>query len=165
MSIEETQAVEKVRAAVRTTKAAAETAVNTAVNTAQEQLSRATDTGMKTADDLASFGKSNVEAFVQAGSILFHGMEELSRSMFGITQAHVETSLSVAKSLLAAKTLTEFTDLQNAYSKTAFDNAVSDATKISEIALKITNEAIEPIAQRVTATIEQISKPVFSATA
>jgi phasin family protein len=158
MTIEETKTTEKVRAAARTTKAA----VETVVDTTKDQLSRAAETQFKAVDDVAAFGKSNAEALIQAGSILFHGMEELTRSMFGMTQSHVETSLSVAKSLLSAKTLTEFTDLQNAFSKTAFDNAVSDATKISEMALKITNQAIEPISQRVTATLEQIAKPVFA---
>jgi phasin family protein len=157
MSIEETKTAEKIRAPAR-----AKATVETVVDTTKEQFARAAESQFKTADDVAAFGKSNVEAFIQAGSIFFHGMEELTRSMFGMTQTHVETSLGVAKSLIAAKTLTEFTDLQNAFSKTAFDNAVSDATKISELALKITNEAIEPITQRVTATMEHISKPVFA---
>lgn len=143
---------------VRATKVAAATVVDTA----QDQFAKAAETQFKAADEVAAFGKSNVDAFFQAGAIFFHGMEELTRGMVGLTQAQVETSLSMAKSLIAAKTLTEFTDLQNAYSKTAFDNAVSDATKISEMALKITNEAIEPITQRVTATMEHISKPVFA---
>ncbi len=158
MTIEETQVTDQVWASARTTKAAAETVADTA----KEHFARAAETQFKAADEVAAFGKSNVEALIQAGSVFFHGMEELTRSMFGMTQSHVETSLSAAKSLIAAKTLTEFTDLQNAFSKTAFDNAVSDATKISELAIKITNEAIEPISQRVTATFEHISKPVFA---
>ena len=42
-------------------------------------------------------------------------------------------------------------------------NAVAEATHLSELAIKITNEAIEPLSARVTATIEQMSKPVFAA--
>ena len=70
--------------------------------------------------------------------------------------------MSTAKSLIAAKTVTELTDLQNAYAKSTFDHAVAEATHLSELAIKITNEAIEPLSARVTATIEQISKPVFA---
>jgi phasin family protein len=158
MTIEEAKLTEKVKTAARATKAAAETTVDTA----KDQFARAAETQFKAADEAAALGKSNAEAFIQAGSIFFHGMEELTRSVFGMTQFQVETSLSAAKSLIAAKTLTEFTDLQNAYSKTVFDNAMADATKISELALKITNQAIEPISQRVTATFEHIAKPVFT---
>jgi phasin family protein len=69
----------------------------------------------------------------------------------------------LAKSLIAAKTVAELTDLQNAYAKSTFDHVVSEATHLSELAIKITSEAIEPLNARVTATIEQISKPVFTA--
>jgi phasin family protein len=143
---------------VRATKVAAATVVDTA----QDQFAKAAETQFKAADEVAAFGKSNVDAFFQAGAIFFHGMEELTRGMVGLTQAQVETSLSMAKSLIAAKTLTEFTDLQNAYTKSTFDSAVSEATKLSELAIKVTNEALEPISARVMATFEHISKPVFT---
>ncbi len=86
-------------------------------------------------------------------------MEELTRSLMGITQSQVETSLSTAKALISAKTLTEFTTLQNAYAKSAFDNVVTEATQLSEIAIRVANEAIEPLTARVTAAIEHASKP------
>jgi len=132
------------------------------VETTQDQFAKAAETQFKAADEFAAFGKSNVEAFIQAGTIFFHGFEEIARTFVGITQAQVEASMTTAKSLIAAKTVTELTDLQNAYAKSTFDAAVSEATHLSELAIKITNEAIEPLSARVTATIEQISKPVFS---
>ena len=44
--------------------------------------------------------------------------------------------MTAAKAFLSAKTLTEFTDLQNAYSKTAFDKAMAEATHLSELAIR-----------------------------
>ena len=143
---------------VRTPKATAASVVDTA----KDQFAKAAETHFKAADEVAAFGKSNVEAFFQAGSVFFHGLEELSRSMVGLTQAQVESSLSAAKTLISAKTLTEFTDLQNAYTKAAFDSAVSEATKFSELAIKITNDTLEPLNARVLATFEHISKPVLT---
>jgi phasin family protein len=131
------------------------------IETTQEQFAKAAETQLKAADEMAAFGKSNVEAFIQAGTIFFQGFEQIARTIVGITQAQVESSMTVAKSLIAAKTVTELTDLQNAYAKSTFDHAVSEATHLSELAIKITNEAIEPLSARVTATIEHISKPVF----
>ncbi len=133
------------------------------IETTQDQFAKAAETQLKAPDEIAAFGKSNVEAFIQAGTIFFHGFEEIARTMVGITQAQVEASMSTAKSLIAAKTVVELTDLQNAYAKSTFDHAVSEATHLSELAIKITNEAIEPLSARVTATIEQMSKPVFAA--
>ena len=132
----------------------------TVVKTAKDKFAKVTETQFKAADDVAAYSKSNVDALIQAGSIFFRGMEELTRSMVGLTQSQVETNMSTAKALLAAKTLSEFTDLQNAYTKTAFDTAVTETTKLSELAVRITNEAIEPLNARMTATIEQMAKPL-----
>jgi phasin family protein len=134
----------------------------TVVEAAKEQFAKATETHFKAADEVAALGKSNAEAFIQAGSIFFHGFEELSRSFVGLTQAQVEAGMSAAKAMIGAKTLTELTDLQTSYSKSAFDHVVSDATHISELAIKIANDAVEPISARLTATMEQITKPAFA---
>jgi phasin family protein len=132
------------------------------IETTQDQFAKAAETQFKAADEVAAFGKSNVEAFIQAGTIFFHGFEELARTVVGLTTAHVESSMTAAKALITCKTLTEVTDLHNAYTKSTFDHAMTEATHLSELAIKIANEAIEPISARVTATIEQVSKPVFA---
>ncbi len=159
MTTEDIKTTEKVRANTR----AAKVVVENAVDTAKDHFAKAAETQFKAADEVAAFGKSNVEAFIKAGSIFFHGVEELTRSMVGLTQYNVESGMTAAKALITAKTLTEFTDLQNAFAKTTFDKAVSETTHLSELAIRITTDAIEPISARVTATIEQISKqPTFA---
>ena len=159
MSTHESKTAAKARATASTAKAAAATVIDTA----KDQIARVAEQHFKAADDVAAYGKSNVDALIQAGSIFFRGMEELTKSVVGLTQSHVETSMTAAKAFLSAKTLTELTDLQNAYAKTAFDSAVSEATRLSELAIRITNEAIEPLNARVTATMEHLGKPMMAA--
>jgi phasin family protein len=156
---EEIKTQEKVRATARATKA---TAIG-AVDSTKDHFAKAAETQFKVADEVAAFNKSNIDAFVKSGSIFFKGIEELTRGMVGLTQAQVENGMIAAKALITAKTLTEFSDLQNAYAKTAFDAAISEATQLSELAIRITTDAIEPIGARVNATIEQMSKqPAFA---
>jgi phasin family protein len=145
----------KANSTARNSKASA-----AAVETAKDQFARAAETQFKAADDVAAFGKSNIEAFLQAGSIFFNGVEEITRTVVGLSQAQLETGINAAKAFVSVKSLTEVTDLQNAYTKTAFDNAVSEATRLSEIAVRVSNDTLQPLSARVTATIEQISKPV-----
>lgn len=159
MSIDEGKPAEKTRAPARSTKAAAVTVVDTA----KDNFAKAAETQLKAADDMAAFSKATMDAFIQSGSILFHGLEELTRSIVGATQSQVESGMTAAKSLISAKTLTEFTDLQNAYAKSAFDSVLSEATKLSELALKVTTDAVEPLNARVSAAIEQLSKPILAA--
>ncbi len=122
MTTEKSKTTEKVRVATISV-----------VDSAKDQFTKAAESQLKTADEVAAFGKSNVEAFIQAGSIFFHGFEELTRSFVGIAQSQVETGMSAAKAMIGAKTLTELTDMQNSFTKTAFDAAVSEATHISEL--------------------------------
>ena len=142
----------------KTTKASAASVVDVA----KDQFAKAAETQFKAADEVAAFGKSNMDAFVQAGTIFFHGFEELAKTFVGLTQAQVEIRYDHGEGLDQCQDLTEFTDLQNAYTKSTFDHVVSEATHISELAIKITNEAIEPISARVTATIEHMAKPAFA---
>jgi phasin family protein len=149
-------------AAIAQTAPAAIAQVATTVETSKDQVKKMTETQFKAADEMAAFGKANIEAFLHAGSVFFHGVEQLTRSMVGISQAHMESGLSTAKALISAKTLTEFTELQNAYAKSSFDSALSEATQLSEIAIRMTNEALEPLSARISATIEHVSKPTFA---
>lgn len=159
MSTVQTKPAEKARAAARTTKVA--TAMT--VDTGQDRIASVTFHQFKAADDVAAIGKSNVDALIQAGTSFYRGWEELTLSLVGLTQSQVEASMSAAKALLGAKTLAEFTDLQNAYTKTTFDNAVSEASRLSELAIRITSETVEPLSARMTATIEHLSKPALAA--
>ena len=118
---------------------------------------------LKTVEDIAALGKSNVDALIQAGATAMHGWEELTRSFVGLTQSQVEAGMTAAKALLGARTLAEFSDLQKTYSRTAFDNAVSEASRLSEIGIRIASETIEPLSARMTATIEHLSKPAIAA--
>jgi phasin family protein len=144
------------------TKIAAKALPAPSVDTAKEQFAKAAETHFKAADEAAAFGKSNIEAFIQAGSVFFQGFEELTRSFVGLTQAQVEAGMSAAKAMIGARTLTELTDLQSSYGKSAFDHAVCDATHISELAIKVANDTMEPLSARLTATMEHISKPPFA---
>ena len=72
----------------------------------------------------------------------------------------MEASAQAAKALLAARTLREAVDVQTDFAKSSFDKLVAESTKLSEISVKVANEAAEPISARVNAAIEKILKPV-----
>ena len=117
-------------------------------------------TAFKTYEDLSKFSKENVEAYVAAGTTVFKGFETISRAWANFAQETFDASAQVAKQLLTAKTLREAVDVQTDFAKTTFDKLVSEGTKVSEISVKVTNEAAEPINARFNATIEKFLKPV-----
>ena len=159
MGADDTKPAEKVRATTRTARIASATVVEQA----KARLESVSETQIKAADEFAAIGKSNVEAIIQAGTSLFRGAEELTRGLVGLSQSQFEAGISAAKAMLGAKTLSELAELQNQYSKSAFDQVVAESTRLSELAVKVTNEALEPIQARLNATVEQFTKPLVAA--
>jgi phasin family protein len=126
----------------------------------KEQVEKASATAFKTYEDMSKFSKENMDAYVAAATTVAKGFESMGKAWVNFTQETMEAGAQVAKSLLAAKTLREAVDVQTDFAKTTFDKMVSESTKLSEISVKVANEAAEPISARVNAAIEKLLKPV-----
>ena len=88
------------------------------------------------------------------------GFETLGKTWMSFTQETMESGAQVAKALLGAKTLREAVDLQTDFAKTSFDKFVGESTKLSEMSVKVANEAFEPINARLNVAVEKLMKPV-----
>lgn len=111
-------------------------------------------------DEFATFGKQNVDALLQSGTVVAKGVEELSRAMFGFAQATLEAGAATSKAMLGVRTLGEFVALQNEYARTSLDSVLNESVKLSELTVKVANGALEPIGARVGAAIETFTKPL-----
>lgn len=126
----------------------------------KEHMDKASDTFFKSFDDMAVFNKGNVDAVVKSSTIVARGAEELSRHVMTLFQSNLEQSVATARAAMGCTTLKQVVDLQSDLAKTAFDKAVSESSKISELSMKVANEAIEPIQARVSLAVEKFIKPV-----
>jgi len=111
-------------------------------------------------EDLQELSKDNVDAVVKASKILSKGMEDLTRAWFNLAQASVEQSVAVSQAMLKAKSLKEVGELQNDLAKKSFDQFVAEGTKLSELSIKVANDAAEPLTARVNDVVAK-----FGATA
>jgi|GEM_PF-1104914 len=111
-------------------------------------------------EDLNGFGKENVDAIVKSTTLLTKGLEELTQVLFKMSQESLETTMAAAKSAMACTTLRQIIDFQNDLAKTSFDKLLAEGTKVSEMSLKVANDALEPIQARVNVAIEKMVKPV-----
>ena len=51
----------------------------------------------------------------------------------------------------------DLVDLQSSFAKKSFDSAVAESTKVSEISVKVANEAFQPISAQINATIGKLT--------
>jgi phasin family protein len=129
----------------------------------REQLEKASVTMFKSYEDLSKFQKDNYDAYVAASQIFAKGAENIGKAWMAFTQESLETVAQTAKALLGAKTLREAVDLQSDWAKSSFDKVVAEGTKISEMSVKVANEAYAPINARVNVAVEKMMKPVAAA--
>jgi len=126
----------------------------------KEQFEKAGANAFKSYEDFSKFSKENLDAYVVAATTVAKGAETVGKAWLNFTQETMEAGAQVAKSLLAAKTLREAVDVQTDFAKTTFDKLVAEGAKVSEISVKVANEAVEPINARVNAALEKLLKPV-----
>jgi phasin family protein len=146
---------------VKASSEAAAKGYDKAVAISKEQVEaavKAQTAAYKGYEDVLSFGKDNVEAFVKAGNILAKGLQDISKAVVGLTQASIEEQVAASKALLSTKTLKEFIDLQTDLTKAGVDKLVAESTRLTEQSVKLVEDALAPIGDRVNATVDKLVK-------
>lgn len=100
-------------------------------------------------DQYAAAAKANVEACVACGTALTQGLEQLTKAWFGFASTVMEQSVAAAKAVTTAKSLNEVLDVQSDYARNMYDAALAEGNKVSELSLKVANDATAPISARV----------------
>ena len=104
----------------------------------------------KLAEEAVEFNKANVEALVESGKIAAKGIETLGQEGVAFARKSFEDSTAALKGYTAVKSPAEFLKLYAENSKKAFDAAVAQTSKTSELVVKLTNESFAPISNRVS---------------
>ena len=110
-------------------------------------------------EEIAAFGKANIDAMIQANTVFSKGLEAISKEFIALTQAHMESSAAAAKAIFAAKTLKDVVELNAEFHKANFDKLVANSTKLGELGTKVATDAFAPIGARVTSVVEKAAKP------
>lgn len=104
----------------------------------------------KLAEEAVEFNKANVEAIVEAGKIAAKNMETLGQEGVTFARKSFEDTTAALKGYTSVKSPTEFFKLYAENSKKAFDAAVAQTSKTSELVVKMANDSFAPISNRVS---------------
>lgn len=104
----------------------------------------------KLAEEAVEFNKANVEALVESGKIAAKGLETLGQEGVAFARKSFEDTSAAMKGYTAVKSPAEFLKLYAENSKKAFDAAVAQTSKTSELVVKLTNDSFAPISNRVS---------------
>jgi phasin family protein len=150
---------EQIDNVVKASNEAATKQYEQAVSLAKEQVEKTSDAVFKSYDEVTTLNKANIDAVVKASTIATKGVESLSRELMGFAQTRMEAQMELTKQLLGAKTLREFVDAQTDFARQSFDQLMAESAKVTEMTVKVSNEAMEPIQTQTNKSVEKVMKP------
>lgn len=110
----------------------------------------------KAIEEMAEITKGNVEAMVESGKIAAKGVEAMGQDAAEYGRMTFEKASATMKSLAAAKSPTEFFQLQSEMLSGAFDAFAKESAKHSEALIKLAGEVAQPISSRVSVITDKV---------
>lgn len=109
---------------------------------------------MKTAEQFITFGQGNVEALVKSSQIVASGLQDMTKQIAANAQAAMDDTLSTMRALSTVRSVKEALDLQSTFARANFEKAVAQTGQLTEASFKLAEQAIQPLAGRVTLAVE-----------
>ena len=132
--------------------------VETKMQNAAEHIEKANRELSSRVEEATSFTSNNLDAAVQAVNVVAEGIKDVNQTICNSIQQALQTAMSTGKAMMGVKSLRDVMQIQSEYIKTTFDTVMADTTKISEIAVRCSSQAAEPLNARVTEVVEKVSK-------
>jgi len=126
----------------------------TAIKPTHPTLNQGMKSMMKSTEDLVAFSQANFEAFVKSGQIWSAGVQELTKQIATSAKASFDESISTFKAMSTAKSVKEAMELQSSFAKAALEKAMAESNKLTDASIKLTEQALAPITERVTTAVE-----------
>ncbi len=114
----------------------------------------------KAFEDINTAVSNYVSAVTKSTAALWQGIEEISRSVGGLSQENFTRCVSAYTSLASAKSPQEAMNTQAEFVKESFDNAVANSSKVSELSVRVAKDAISPLTQHANETISAVMSKV-----
>ncbi len=99
---------------------------------------------VQNAEELQQLSKENMENAMKTFGMLSKSAQAIAVEVADYTKSSFEQGTAALEKLLGAKTLEQAVEIQQAYLKTAYEGAMAQATKISELYTELAKEAYKP---------------------
>lgn len=110
----------------------------------------------KSIEGAATFNKESLDAFAASGAIAMKSAEEIAAELVAWSRKSMEASVAAARGIAGAKSVNELMERQTDFAKAAFDGMVQQMTRMSELTLTASRQAMEPLNARVAAAAEMV---------
>lgn len=123
-----------------------------------EQLVKSADAMTKAMYEMIGMSRDNIETLIECSNLTAALLKDMSAEVFEANNQAFSDSLELSKDFFSCRTYSDMFDLQNRLVKYAMDTFFNQSLKLSNMVFEYTNEALEPINERVVTTSEKMSK-------
>ena len=113
---------------------------------------------MSTAEEALSIGQGNVDAFVKSGQIWASGLQDLGRHFAQSAQAQIDGTMSTMRAMASVKSVHEAIELQSTLARNAVEKVVLDGGKLTDASMKLAEQTMAPITERMTYVAERFGR-------
>jgi phasin family protein len=124
----------------------------------QERVKNQMDKVVRTAEELVSFGQGNLEAVMKSSQIWLAGVQDLTKQVATSAQEQVDATVSALRALGTVRSPKEALELQTNLARSSFEKAVNETRRLSDSSYKLAEQAVAPIAARVTLAFEKFGR-------
>jgi phasin family protein len=130
--------------------------IEAAIKNGSEAFKNGFEKLTKNYDQLLSYGRDTVEAYMKAANAAGKGVETLQSEMYTFSKQSLEDSIAATKALMGSKSIHEAFELQSDFAKSSFDSYVGQISKLSEIMMSAAKDTFEPLQGRVQAWVDVV---------
>ncbi len=98
--------------------------------------------------EVNAYWQANADALLGFNATLCKGMEDMTRVAVDMYQQTLEQTVAASKAMMEVRTLPQMLDVQSDYARNVYDLALADSAKLSELSMKVANEAVAPLNAR-----------------
>lgn len=120
-----------------------------------ERAKTAIEKSTRMGEEFAALTKGNLEAVAESARVAAKGAESLAQEAAEYGKRNFETATATMKRYSAIKSPAELFQLNSEITKTSFDSAVAEASKLSETFTKLMGEFFQPLSNRYAVAAEK----------
>ena len=129
----------------------------------QEQMENVTKAATKQAEEMAEFSKSGFEAWMKSTNIFMDGATNMFKAFTEYGNSARETQAAAMKELLSCKSLQDVTETSSRMTQKTLEEAMSNATELSEKSIKLCMDSLEPINDQMSKGLQKTAKKASKA--
>ena len=125
---------------------------------AQSNMHQGVEKAMKAAHDMMAFSQGNIEAMTRSSQILATGLQDMFQHIASGAKASMEDAMGTMKAIGSMNSIREAMDLQSNLLRSAAEQAVSQASQLTDAGMKLSERTLAPITARLSLATEMFTR-------